>query len=41
LDPAKIADLVADGVLERLPDERLRATIAGVPVLDAVIAALS
>ncbi len=41
LDPAKIADLVSDGVLERLPDERLRATIAGVPVLDAVIAALS
>ena len=41
LDPAKIEDLISDGVLERLPDERLRATIAGVPVLDAVIAALS
>ena len=41
LDPARIADLVSDGVLERLPDGRLRATIAGVPVLDAVIAALS
>ena len=41
LDPARIADLVSDGVLERLHDGRLRATSAGVPVLDAVIAALS
>jgi coproporphyrinogen III oxidase-like Fe-S oxidoreductase len=41
LDAQSIDDLVSDGVLERLGNDRIRATIDGVPVLDAVIAALS
>lgn len=41
LDPAKITDLIDLGMIEILPDERIRATAAGWLVLDAVIADLA
>ena len=41
LDPARIADLEAEGMIERTPDGRLRVTSEGFPVLDAVVADLA
>ncbi|HET9903656.1 MAG TPA: radical SAM family heme chaperone HemW [Xanthobacteraceae bacterium] len=41
LDPARIADLEAEGFVERTPDGRLRVTRAGFPVLDAIVADLA
>lgn len=41
LDPRRIDALVADGLVERTGDERLRVTPAGFPVLDAVVADLA
>ena len=38
LDPVSEADLMAHGMVERLGPDRLRATPAGMPVLDAVVA---
>jgi oxygen-independent coproporphyrinogen-3 oxidase len=41
LDPARIAALGAEGMVEATPDGRLRVTRAGFPVLDAVVADLA
>ena len=41
LDPARIAALGAEGMVETMPDGRLRVTRAGFPVLDAVVADLA
>jgi len=41
LDPARLADLVAHGMVEETPGARLRATRAGFFVLDAVVADLA
>jgi oxygen-independent coproporphyrinogen-3 oxidase len=41
LDPERLADLVATGMVERAAGERLRATRAGFFVLDAVVADLA
>jgi oxygen-independent coproporphyrinogen-3 oxidase len=41
LDPTRIADLEADGMIERTPEGRLRVTSEGFPVLDAVVADLA
>ena len=41
LDPARLADLLANGMVERAAGERLRATRAGFFVLDAVVADLA
>jgi putative oxygen-independent coproporphyrinogen III oxidase len=41
LDPSRIQSLIADGMLERTKDGRLRASAAGFPVLDAVVADLA
>ena len=41
LDPARLADLLAHGMVERAGDGRLRATRAGFFVLDAVVADLA
>lgn len=40
-DPARVAALLEDGMIEALPDERLRATALGLPVLDAIVADLA
>lgn len=40
-DPARISDLVAHGMVEVLPDGRIRTTPAGAFVLDAVVADLA
>jgi putative oxygen-independent coproporphyrinogen III oxidase len=41
LDADRIADLVRGGFVETTPDGRLRVTVAGFPVLDAVVADLA
>ena len=41
LDPARLADLLANGMVERAAGDRLRATRAGFFVLDAVVADLA
>jgi oxygen-independent coproporphyrinogen-3 oxidase len=41
LDPARVADLRAQGAVEFTANGRLRATQAGVPLLDAVVADLA
>ena len=41
LDPARIAALGAEGMVEATPEGRLRVTRAGLPVLDAVVADLA
>jgi len=41
LDSAKIAALVDNGFVETTPDQRLRVTCSGFPVLDAVVADLA
>jgi oxygen-independent coproporphyrinogen-3 oxidase len=41
LDAGRIADLMRDGLVERLPDDRLRVTREGMAVLDAVVADLA
>src|SRR5262249_51813361 len=41
LDPKRIALLLEEGALEVTPDGRLRVTMAGFPVLDAVVADLA
>jgi len=41
LDPRRVALLGEQGALERTPDGRLRLTLAGFPLLDAVIADLA
>jgi putative oxygen-independent coproporphyrinogen III oxidase len=41
LDPARIADLESEGMVERTRDGRIRVTLAGFPVLDAVVADLA
>jgi putative oxygen-independent coproporphyrinogen III oxidase len=41
LDPERIASLVGDGLVARLPGGRIAATPAGAPVLNAVVAALA
>jgi oxygen-independent coproporphyrinogen-3 oxidase len=41
LDPARIAALGAEGMVEQTADGRLRVTRAGFPVLDAVVADLA
>jgi oxygen-independent coproporphyrinogen-3 oxidase len=41
LDPRRIAVLHSDGVVETTPDGRLRVTMSGFPVLDAVVADLA
>ena len=41
LDPRRVALLREQGALERTPDDRLRLTLAGFPLLDAVIADLA
>jgi len=41
LDPRRVALLREQGALERTPDGRLRLTLAGFPLLDAVIANLA
>jgi coproporphyrinogen III oxidase-like Fe-S oxidoreductase len=41
LDPGRLADLTRHGMLETLPDDRVRATRAGAFVLDAVVADLA
>jgi oxygen-independent coproporphyrinogen-3 oxidase len=41
LDPERLADLVAHGMVEETPGERVRATRAGFFVLDAVVADLA
>ena len=40
-DPARVAALLADGMIEELPGDRLRATALGLPVLDALVADLA
>ena len=40
-DPARISDLVTHGMVEVLPDGRIRTTPAGAFVLDAVVADLA
>ena len=40
-DPERLSDLVAHGMVEKTPDNRLRATRAGFYVLDAVVADLA
>jgi len=41
LDVSRIRALAADGMLERMPDGRLRVTASGMPVLDSVVADLA
>lgn len=41
LDPGRVESLIADGMIERTVDGRLRVTLAGFPVLDAVVADLA
>ena len=41
LDPRRLANLLADGFVERVPDGRLRATAPGWLVLDSVVADLA
>ena len=40
-DPARVSDLVTHGMVEVLPDGRIRTTPAGAFVLDAVVADLA
>ncbi|MDQ0301901.1 radical SAM family heme chaperone HemW [Ancylobacter polymorphus] len=40
-DPARVAALLEDGMIEELPGNRLRATALGLPVLDALVADLA
>ncbi|MFT0860021.1 radical SAM family heme chaperone HemW [Ancylobacter sp. G4_0304] len=41
IDPARIAALALEGMVEQLPGGRLRVTPAGFPVLDAIVADLA
>ena len=41
LDPGRLSDLVAHGMVERMESNRVRATRAGFFVLDAVVADLA
>jgi hypothetical protein len=41
LDPRRIAILLEEGAVEMTPGGRLRVTLAGFPVLDAVVADLA
>jgi coproporphyrinogen III oxidase-like Fe-S oxidoreductase len=41
LDHARIAALVGDGFVETTPDGRLRVTLTGFPILNAVVADLA
>ncbi|TSJ64873.1 coproporphyrinogen III oxidase [Starkeya sp. 3C] len=41
LDATHFATLLAEGLIEELPGERLRATAIGLPVLDAIVADLA
>ena len=41
LDPKRIATLLSEGAVETMPDGRLRVTLSGFPVLDAVVADLA
>jgi oxygen-independent coproporphyrinogen-3 oxidase len=41
LDPNRIAILQAEGAVEMTPGGKLRVTLAGFPVLDAVVADLA
>ena len=41
LDPARLQDLLREGMVESLPSERVRVTAAGAIVLDAVVADLA
>jgi oxygen-independent coproporphyrinogen-3 oxidase len=41
LDPKRVAALIDDGLIEAAPDGRLRVTVAGFPLLDAVVADLA
>ena len=41
LDPSRLADLIAHGMVERLGPHRVRATREGAFVLDAVVADLA
>lgn len=41
LDPARVAALVEEGMVEEMPGERLRVTPLGFPVLDAIVADLA
>ena len=41
LDPSRVQSLIDEGMIERTPEGRLRATAAGFPVLDAVVADLA
>ncbi|WGD29295.1 radical SAM family heme chaperone HemW [Ancylobacter sp. WKF20] len=41
LDPARIAALVEEGMVEEMPGDRLRVTPLGFPVLDAIVADLA
>ena len=40
-DPARVAALLEEGMIEELPGDRLRATALGLPVLDAIVADLA
>jgi len=41
LDPLRIADLSSHGLIEATPEGRLRVTLPGFPLLDAVVADLA
>jgi putative oxygen-independent coproporphyrinogen III oxidase len=41
IDPRRLADLVAEGLIEATPEGRLRVTPEGFPVLDAIVADLA
>lgn len=41
LDPARVAALVEEGMVEEMPGDRLRVTPLGFPVLDAIVADLA
>lgn len=41
LDPARVAALVDEGMVEEMPGDRLRVTPLGFPVLDAIVADLA
>jgi oxygen-independent coproporphyrinogen-3 oxidase len=41
LDPRRLATLKAEGAVETTPQGRVRVTLSGFPVLDAVVADLA